>query len=73
MGRECHLCATYGSGIRYPFREELTRHPCFVHAGQVTYPTQRTHANVVLDALDSNAVVKLIGGDSVGPNLVGEY
>ncbi len=31
---------------------------------------QRTHANVVLDALDSNAFVKLIGGDSVGLNLV---
>jgi hypothetical protein len=42
----------------------------FVHAGHVTYPTQRTHAYVVLDALDSNAFVKLIGGDSVGPSLV---
>ncbi len=35
----------------------------------MTYPALRTHANVVLDALDSNAFVKLIGGVSVGPNL----
>ncbi len=35
----------------------------------MAYPTQRAHANVVFDALDSNAFVKLIGGNSVDPNL----
>ena len=36
----------------------------------MAYPTQRAHANIVFDALDSNAFVKLIGGNSVDPNLV---
>ncbi len=56
--------------MRYPCREEPTRQPRFVHAGHVTYPTQRAHANVVFNAADFNAFVKLIGGDSMDPNLV---
>ncbi len=40
------------------------RQPRFVNAGHVIYPTRRAHANVVFDAFDSNAFVKLIGGDS---------
>ena len=47
-----------------------TRQPRFVHAGHVAYPTQRAHATIVFDALDSNSFVKLIGGNSVVPNLV---
>ncbi len=36
----------------------------------MTNSTQGAHTNVVFDALDSNAFVKLIGGDLMGPNLV---
>ena len=36
----------------------------------MAYPTQRAHANIVFDVLDSNAFVKLIGSNSVDPNLV---
>ncbi len=36
----------------------------------MTYPTQRTHANVVLAAFYPSALVKPIGGDSVGQLLV---
>ncbi len=46
------------------------RQPYFLHAVHVIYPTQRTHANAVLDASDSNVFIKLIGGDSVGPSQV---
>ncbi len=59
-----YLCVPNGQGIRYPCREEPTQQLPFAHAGHVTY------SNAELVTLDSNAFVKLIGGDSVDPNLV---
>ncbi len=53
-----------------PIGREFAAHAVFCRCGPLDYPTQRMHANVVLDALDSNTFVKLIGGDSVVPNLV---
>ena len=59
MGREF---ATYARRSRRCSR--------FRHASNVTYSTQGAHTNVLLDALNSNALVTRIGGDLVDPNLV---